>query len=211
MELPSALTKLFPPGTGPFPAILLVHGAGGNSSFWLDRIAPFISRLGVALYAVHYFDRTGTERADTATILDGHHVPLWLDTVNDALKAVAELPNINSRRIAMIGISLGAFLALGHATLANRFHVRAIVEISGGLAEPYRSTATAAFPPTLILHGEQDTVVPVAQAHDLDDLLTRLDSPHQMQLFPAEGHWFSPGAQLRILQATALFLGNRLR
>lgn len=204
------LHETAPDGPGPFPAILLLHGAGGNISFWLDRIAPFITRMGVALYAVHYFDRTGTERADTATILDGVHVPLWLDTVNDTLEAIAARPKINPRRIALIGVSLGAFLALAHATLPNRRRIRAIVEVSGGLASAYVSGATSTFPPTLILHGGQDTVVPVSQAHDLNNLLTRLDIPHEIQIFPTEGHWFSPGAQLRILQAIAAFLGPRL-
>ncbi len=199
-----------PAGTGPFPAILLLHGAGGNISFWLDRIAPFIGGLGVALYAVHYFDRTDTVRADPATITDGYHVPLWLDTVSDALEAIAARPAINPRRIALLGISLGAFLSLAHATLPDRRRVRAIVEVSGGLVAPYFDSATATFPPTLILHGEQDTVVPISHARSLDDLLTRLDIPHQVQLFPAEGHWFSPAAQLRILQAIATFLTKRL-
>ena len=204
------LHAIEPAGPGPFPAILLVHGAGGNVSFWLDRIAPFITRLGVSLYAVHYFDRTGTVRADPATILDGYHVPLWLETVNAALETIADRPTTNPRRIALLGISLGAFLSLAHATLPNRRRVRAIVEVSGGLAAPFASTASATFPPTLILHGEQDTVVPVSQAHALNELLTRLDIVHEMQLFPSEGHWFSPAAQLRILQAISTFLAARL-
>jgi carboxymethylenebutenolidase len=204
------LHQIEPVGAGPFPAILLLHGAGGNISFWLDRMAPFLARLGVALYAVHYFDRTGTERADTATILDGIHVPLWLDTVNDALEAVAGRPKVNPRRIALLGISLGAFLALAHATLPNRRRVRAIVEVSGGLASPYVPQATATFPPTLILHGDQDIVVPVSEARALDELLTRLGISHEIQLLSGEGHWFSPGAQLRILQHVASFLGARL-
>jgi carboxymethylenebutenolidase len=204
------LRALEPSGPGPFPAILLLHGAGGNVSFWFDSVAPFITRLGVALYAVHYFDRTGTETADTATILDGHHVPLWLATVADALDHIAANPKVDPRRIALLGISLGAFMSLAHATLPGRRRVRAIVEVSGGLAAPYIPLASATFPPTLILHGETDNVVPVTEARALDALLTRLDIHHAVKLFPGEGHWFSPGAQLQILQAIANFLGPRL-
>jgi carboxymethylenebutenolidase len=109
------------------PAILLLHGAGGNVEFWLELIAPFVARLGIAVYAVHYFDRTGTVRADPATIRDGRHVPLWLGTVRDALAQIAQRPQVDPARIAMLGISLGAYLSLGLATLPFRPAIRAIV------------------------------------------------------------------------------------
>jgi carboxymethylenebutenolidase len=194
--------------TSPFPAVVLLHGAGGNVSFWFQVFAAPLSRLGVAIYAVHYFDRTGTVRADPATITDGRHFPLWLSTIADGLTHIAARPGIDPKRISLLGISLGAFLALSLATATNK--IRAIVEISGGLPTPYSAQATTTFPPTLILHGEADTVVPVAQAQDLNRLLDRLGTPHQLQLFPGEGHWFSQGAQLRILATVAQFLGKYL-
>ncbi|WP_161570783.1 alpha/beta hydrolase family protein [Granulicella sibirica] len=190
------------------PAILLLHGAGGNTTFWLDRIAPFVGRLGVSLYAPHYFDRTGTQRADPATILDGVHVPLWLETVSDALAYVRSRPNVDPNRIALLGISLGAFLSLAHA--ATHADIRAVVEISGGLVEPYASQATQAFPPTLILHGEVDQVVSLDQARSLEKRLQSLNVPHERHILPGEGHWFSHGAQVRILAAIAQFLGRYL-
>jgi len=196
-----------PLGRGPFPAMLLLHGSGGNIRFWLDRLSPHAARLGVAIYAVHYFERTGTQRAHAATILDGYHFPLWLDAIYDALTFIAARPRIDSRRIVLFGISLGAFLALA-AAADNRANpsIRAIVEISGGLPDAYAASLTPTFPPTLILHGEADTVVPVRLARDLDAHLTRLGSPHQLLLFPGEGHWFSPAAQMQILLAIATFL-----
>ena len=198
---PSQNTRLF-------PAVVLLHGAGGNVSFWFHRFAPHLARLGVAIYAVHYFDRTGTIRADTATITDGRHFPLWLETIADALAYIASRPGSNPERISIMGISLGAFLALALATTGN--NIRAVVEISGGLPAPYDSQATPSFPPTLILHGEADTVVPVSLAHELNRLLDRLGTPHQLQLCAGEGHWFSAGAQLRILAGVAQFLGSYL-
>ena len=199
-----------PSGPGPHPAILLLHGSGGNLSFWFDRVAPLLPSLGVALFAVHYFDRTGTTRATPAEILDGHHVPLWLATVADTLDHIAARPNVDPDRIALLGVSLGAFLALAYPTLPGARRPRAIVEVSGGLVDPYASQARANFPPTLIVHGEQDTVVPVAQAHALQALLATLGVPHQAMLLPHEGHWFSPAAQLRILQITGQFLRKHL-
>ena len=179
--------------------------------FWLSRIAPLINRVGIAVFAVHYFDRTRTQYADLGTITDGHHVPLWLNTVADALRNLSARPTVESSRIALVGISLGAYLSLALATEAQRPPIRAIVEISGGIVGPYSDRATSAFPPTLILHGAQDTVVPVLNAHHLNQTLTRLKVEHQMEILPGEGHLFSPGAQLRILTHVAAFLGRHLR
>ncbi len=197
-----------PAGTGPHPALVLLHGAGGHVNFWLDRIAPLAAGIGVAVYAVHYFDRTVTTRADPAMLADGKHVPSWLEAVQDAVAAIAARPGVDAGRVALVGISLGAFLSL--ALAAEGLRVKAIVEISGGLVPPYEAMATTTFPPVLIVHGEADTVVPVAAAYGLQKTLTRLGVPHRMEVLAGEGHWFSGVAQIRILGAVADFLRERL-
>ncbi len=206
--VPIRLECFRPKTSAPCPALIFFHGAGGNVDQWLKYIAPAINSFGIALYAVHYFDRTKTVRADPALIQDGIHVPLWLQTATDALSHIAAMPDVDARRIGLIGVSLGAFLSLALATEAKP--IRAVIDISGGLAEPWFNRATSAFPHTLILHGEADTTVPVSYARDLDDLLTRLEVRHQTQLLPGEGHWFSPGAHLRVLTAVSEFLRTSL-
>ncbi len=196
-----------PSTPGPHPAIVLLHGSGGGVSFWLDRIAPMLSRLGVLVFAVHYFDRTGTDRATPAMLSDGVHVPLWLGTVRDVLAHIRSQPGVDPRRIALVGVSLGAFLSLA---LGVESGIRAIVDISGGLVPPYDVQVTPSFPPTLIVHGDADTVVPVSLAHALKARLTALHVQHEQLILPGEGHWFSAPSQLRILGAVASFLGREL-
>ena len=193
---------------GSHPALVLLHGAGGNLDFWLQRIAPFAAGLGLAIYAVHYFDRTGTTGADPAMLTGGSHVPLWIDAIRDAIAAISARPVVDAGRVALVGISLGAFLSL--ALAAEGLHVRAIVEISGGLVPPYEAKATRTFPPVLIVHGDRDTVVPVAMAHALKRRLAELGVAHRMELMAGEGHWFSATAQASILAAMATFLRERL-
>jgi carboxymethylenebutenolidase len=194
---------------GRHPAILLLHGSGGNVSFWFDSIAPHLARLNLGLYAVHYFDRTGTTRANRETILDGFHFPTWLATITDALRYIRSHPSVDPDRVALLGISLGAFLALALATDPEA-RVRAVVEISGGIPEPAVANVHSSFPPTLILHGDADTVVPVSMAHELETLLSQRGVRHETLILPAQGHWFEPGAQLQILMATAGFLARHL-
>ena len=198
-----------PTTPGRHPAILLLHGSGGNIGFWADQIAPDVTSRNTSLYAVHYFESTGTVRADYDTIIDGVHFPKWLVTIADALAWMRTQPNVDPNRIALIGISLGAFLALSLATdpAAN---IRAIVELSGGLPDPYAGIATSAFPPTLIFHGATDTYVTVSDAEKLIAKLTALKVKHEAHIFSNQGHFFSPTTQLQILMTTARFLSQHL-
>lgn len=199
------------------PAILLMHGSGGNVDFWFHRLEPLLSQAGVLLFGLHYFDRTGTVRADLATITDGVHVPLWLDTLDSAIQHVAAHPQVDPKRLALVGISLGAYLSMSWAALQSARsapagpQVRCIVELSGGLTEPYASQATGRLPPTLIIHGDQDHVVPVGEARRLDDLLTRLGVAHEVHILPGESHWFRSAAQWQLLLAVSGFLSRYLQ
>ncbi len=198
-------------------AIVLLHGAGGNVDFWINHLGPFLSQAGIAVYAPHYFERTSTVRADLATITDGIHVPQWLEVVDAAVTFVAAQPGIDPERVMLAGISLGAFLSLGFAARASAVpatdaeRVRAIIEISGGLVEPYATQATPRFPPTLILHGATDNIVPVTYAHDLSAKLTNLGVSHRMEILQGEGHWFTAAALPRMLLAVSAFLESILR
>jgi carboxymethylenebutenolidase len=207
---PIRLDVFEPHSDGPHPAILLVHGSGGNTDFWLNQITPPIARAGVAVFAVHYFDRTGTTRAGLPEITDGIHVPLWLSTIQQTVAHIARLPSIDPERIGLVGISLGAFLALALPTLPDTLSIKTIVEISGGLVPPYADNATHDFPPTLILHGSNDSVVTVEHAYRLEEELDELQVPHMMQIFRGEGHWFTEHAQQCILTDVAAFLGSYL-
>jgi carboxymethylenebutenolidase len=201
----------------PQPAIVLLHGSGGNIGFWLERLAPNITAANVSLFAPHYFDRTGTQRADYAAITDGVHVPQWLDTISTALSIILHRPEIDANRVAFVGISLGAFLSLALAAVnsassdpAVRARIRCLIDISGGLVEPFATQATTSFPPTLIVHGEADEVVPVNLARELESRLSSLSVPHQTKILPGEGHWFSLGSQMQLMMALVGFLRAHL-
>ena len=188
------------------PAVLFLHGSGAGIDYWLERIVPVLAPVGIAVFALHYFDRTGTIRADLLTLTDGVHVPLWLETIRETIRHIAEHPAVDPNRIALVGVSLGAFLSLATATDPSVPRLRAVVDVSGGLVPPYYGEATPAFPPTLILHGVSDNVVAVTHAQVLDEKLTSLGVSHKMYLFPGEGHWFSATAEQRLLPLVSDFL-----
>jgi dipeptidyl aminopeptidase/acylaminoacyl peptidase len=163
---------------------------------------------GVAAFAPHYFDKTGTGRATPEMILDGRHFLEWLAAVKDAVAYVASRPLVNAQRIGLLGISLGAYLAI--ALAAQERGIRAVVELSGGVPIGWEGRISPAMPPTLILHGENDNIVPVSEARKLQALLERQQVLHEVAIFPGETHWFSAAATPKLLMTCARFLARYL-
>jgi dienelactone hydrolase len=114
-HLPSTLT--LPKGTGPFPAVILVHGSGPqDADETMGPNKPFkdlawgLANRGIAV--LRYTKRTkeygpaSLANSDTFTVND--------ETVDDARSAVAlaaHWPQIDPHRIFVLGHSLGAIVA----------------------------------------------------------------------------------------------------
>jgi carboxymethylenebutenolidase len=186
-----------PAGPGPHAAVLLLHGSNGaaSSAPSFHFIMQGLVNLGCAAFFPHYFERTGDgdlgdgEARDSAIT---RSFLLWQETIRDAAEAVRRLPSIDPARIALLGVSLGSYLALGAA--ADHSEIRCLITFCGGLPENLRQ-GPSAFPPVLILHGEDDQTVPVAKAYELDRVLTAKQVPHELVIYPGEGHLFQPAAQ----------------
>src|ERR1700692_1106210 len=101
----------------PVPAIIALHGAGGNVS-GMERYASVLAAEGFAVYLLHYFDRTGTESADLQSMK--RNFPLWMKTLWDAISFVETQPHVDRERIALLGFSLGAYLSLAHSAIDPR-------------------------------------------------------------------------------------------
>lgn len=190
------------------PALILLHGSGGAATYWMDRFSPVLKTAGVSIYAPHYFDKTGTDRATTAMILDGRHFIAWLTAIQDAITYVAARPTVNPAKIGVLGISLGGYLAVALGIEDKR--IRAVVELSGGVPLGWEDRMTIGMPPTLVLHGAADNVVPVAEAYKLQSLLNQRGIPHDIEIFPGETHWFTGSSQMQLLMRCAGFLGKHL-
>jgi carboxymethylenebutenolidase len=171
---------------GRFPAVIGLHGSGGGHATMADP-ALQLAGQGFAVYVVHYFDRTGTMGvADKQTAV--RNFPVWGKTVWDAIGHVASRPEVDAQRIGLLGFSLGAYLALSVSAVDAR--VKAVVDFFGGMPREMKLFIRRLCP-TLILHGENDATVPVAEAYHLQRLLEKRDTPYEMRIYPGAGHGFS--------------------
>ena len=194
---------------GSHPAVMVVHSGAGPEGDWRQSgVLENLVSAGYAVFIPHYFDDVGKwSPADKPEKFLG-----YIKTLNDATRYIARQPDVHTNEIGIVGISLGGYLSLGLAeeTRSHPPHlrsptIRAVVEIYGGMpgfAIPRMTT----MPPVLILHGEDDKLVPVSEAHKVETLLARKAMPYQIEIFPHQGHGFSGDALEEANRRTVAFL-----
>jgi carboxymethylenebutenolidase len=177
-----------PKAPGAWPAVLVLHGAGGMSIGGpaFRDFARLLARRGYVAHVVHYFDLTGTKLADLPTMKASF--PGWLKAVADGVSNVSKQPNVDPKRVGLLGFSLGAYVSLSVAMFDHR--IGAVVEYFGGLPEVLVKDVKS-LPPTLILHGDADRVVPVSEARALEKLFKEKDLPHEVRIYAGQGHGFT--------------------
>jgi carboxymethylenebutenolidase len=196
----------FPAGVGRRPAVLLLHGADGLTFADGYRFAArVLAGAGYHVAFVHYLDRTGEQRVSYSTLRQ--NFPLWAGTIRDAMTWLAKQPSADPDRLGVVGISLGAALALEAGAADPR--IKAIVDYFGPLPEGMAARKPR-LPPTLILHGSADPIVPVANAHKIEKLLQQSGTPYEIKIYPGQGHAFFGPAQLDSANRAAEFLGRYL-
>ena len=192
--------------SGPRPSVLLLHGAEGLARGDVYRLgASAVAAAGYHAFMLHYLDRTGERRASFATLRS--HFPAWVETIKDAVGHVGTQPGIDADRIGVIGASLGGSLAI--ATSAQDHRIKALVDYFGFLP-PAVAERAIRLPPTLILHGAEDSIVPVSNAYGLQALLDRLGVVHEGRIYPGQGHGLTGLDALDAATRVTAFLGRHL-
>lgn len=190
------------------PAVIALHGSTGiDDMFSSERPARMLAAQGYAVFLPHYFDRTGTlDQPSPQEMRD--LFPDWMATITDAITYTRDLRKVERDGTALVGFSLGAYLALAIAATDSR--VKAVIDFCGGLPEELLATAPK-LPPTLIIHGEDDRSVPVAEAHKIRELAERTGSICECKLYPGESHFLSTMSMIDAAQRVPEFLGRHLR
>jgi dienelactone hydrolase len=210
---PIAIERFDPKSGGPHLAVMLIHGGAGPQGDW--RKSGILDALTIAGYAVfvpHYFDGPGdwspTDKPDKFL--------KYIRVLNDATRYIAAQPDIRNKGIGVVGISLGGFLSLALAE-EERSHppplrspeIKAVIEFFGGMPG-FAEERMTTMPPVLILHGEDDDVVPVSSAYELEKLLKTKAFPYEIKIYPHQGHGFTGEAQDDSKKRTVSFLSVNL-
>ena len=204
----SIYVELFQPEAGgKVPAVIVLHGDDGMlfGRYPYVHIAAVLARAGNVSLLVRYFDRT--DGPETKSWTQTQKFAAWRQVVADAVTYAATLPDVDADRIGLVGVSLGASLALASATQDTRVH--AVVDYYGEMPDNFE-THVRKIRPVLILHGDKDLVVKVDVAYRLEALLKKNQIPYEMKIYPGQGHGFQ-GADLADALARAIaFLRRHL-
>ena len=198
-----------PTGSGPFPVVIMLHGAGPRG-LGDNEMVDFCSKLAEHGYYTEFIEYYSQTEPAVVGDLAGmiRDFPTWMTEIDSGIAALKQNSAVNSKKIALMGYSLGAVLSLSYgATYPDE--VQAIVEYYGSLPLLLRSSVST-MPPVLILHGEADKLVPVSEARDLDALLTKANRPHEIKIYPGAAHAFNfPGLMIWYNRADADDAWNR--
>lgn len=215
---PLYLDGHIPDGSGPFPAIIIVHGGGWVRGDRRVEVAPLFQPLteaGFAWFSIDY-------RLSNDIMQFG----VAIDDVKNAIrfvKAHASEYRIDPERIALIGESAGGQLAaMAALDPSPDLRVKAVVglyapmdlvdlaknsalvpaEIRNSLAgSPFESLILARLaqlspvsnvksgaPAFLLIHGTADALVPYAQSVQMCDRLHRAGAACEVYAVPGGGH-----------------------
>ncbi len=177
-----------PSGPGPHPAVVMLHGAAlrGTADQQFHSMCAALAGHGYYGEFLEYYDATDNTDSTTDQTEDFN---AWFAAIQASIEALAKNSAVDPKRIAVMGFSQGAYLATGCGAMFPH-QVAAVIEYYGGLIPPLRERARQ-MPPTLILHGAKDAIIPVTEATGLDQLLTSYDRPHEIHLYPDAGHGFN--------------------
>jgi len=194
-----------PEARGNYPAVFLLHGAGGldpGTAGAFREIGRGLAAQGYVVLIPHYFEKTA-HKVGTRFLAD--EIPSYTDALRDGIEFAVASGIVDPERIGLVGYSLGANLAFLQSTRDPR--VKAIVSCSGSLPVGWK----AKFPPVLILQGSKDKGSPTQRLKAFEEKLKATDTPYATHVYRWLGHNFDVSTWDDAGRRMAVFFNQHLK
>lgn len=194
-----------PEGTGPFPALVLLHQCGGlGSARWSNQSMLEWARMGVAQgYVVLMVDALGPRNVDTVCMgpKAGVHFGRGAKDAYQAAEHLRTLPFVDPQRIGLAGYSWGAMVGLLASSRGvaqqTKTPFSAIVAFYPGCftlrpvnGSPYELIRPDVNTPLLVLMGSEDTETPAAECVQKLEPVRASGAPIEFHVYPDTTHCF---------------------
>lgn len=184
------------------PIIIMLHGVGGPDVQLYRQLAQYLSTKSYTVLFLHYFDATDTSRGSPQNYI------AWEKAVADLVQVCKSDAKWSNRKIAILGFSLGASVAL--AAGSQMLSVAAVAEWYGSLPDEFFYQLKG-MPPLLILHGLHDDNIPVSNAQQLITLCGMKNFKCESHIYPNQGHGFMPPDFEDAVKRTMDFFSRNLK
>jgi len=184
---------LKPRGRGPFPAVVLSHGAGGTAQSYGRALGAVMRKWGLVCIATNYTHARGAPLGAPGTLLEQGASPANVFRAHAAVTILARLGYVDVRRVAAHGHSMGAFVTTAFVA-AYPDDVRVASHTAGGVMDvmPLRGLPVPSVTQAKRIqaryqwhHGLRDLAVPFL----LDERFDRaLNAPHEGHLYRRLDH-----------------------
>lgn len=205
-----------PSGDGPFPIVLLLHGASGLNDDYL-AFGPELSRVGLLVVAGCYARGGGVQGVDPCPEAPPVLQTFVVRNVGATIEAAARLAGGQRDRVGLVGWSWGGAAII---VASSGVAVQAVVSISGG---PYGTRVSNNDPsalanierlsaPVLILHSTTDNLVPVSSPRAFEARAREHGKSVEAQYFEGGGHvfWLDQRFKAEVMSLTVAFLQKHL-
>jgi dienelactone hydrolase len=191
-DLQGVLVK--PAGPGPFPAVIISHGAGGSAGGYSRAIAQVMVSWGLVSIATSYTHADGVPIGSPGTASDAGASVANVQRARQLVEIVAALGYVDMSRLALHGHSMGAFVTAATAG-AHPDLFRAASHTAGGIAPefvmgvaPNEAQIAGIRAPYQMHHGDRDFVVPLLADELFAAALRARRVVHELVVYPGAGH-----------------------
>lgn len=198
--------------------VVFLHGYGSDGADLLGLADPLASHLpdtvflapnapercvnnpvGYQWFPIPWLDGSSQEAAEMS-------MRQSVNDLNGFLDAVLEDEGINADRLILFGFSQGTMMSL-HVAPRRADTIAGIVGFSGRLLQPETLEDEAVSkPPVLLIHGDQDEMVPPQSLPKAANTLTRAGFQVDAHVMKGTGHGIAPDG----LSVALAFIRDRL-
>lgn len=196
------------------PLVLLLHGQSGFVAFQsaYESYASTLVAQGNEVCAVLYYSAKDLKvmtkaKGEAKQAYYAERFGPWVDSVGEVTNYLMSHEGGTARQIGLLGFSQGGFLAI--AVAGTNSKVAALVAAYGGIPTQMKDRL-AHLPPTLILHGDADNVVPVDEAYAAKSFVKTRAPSVELRIYRGAKHGFRGADEKDARERIARFFGSHL-